>query len=452
MSAAELRVRLAELDAEITQQSQRMKDLRDNRVSLQSQLDAVLVYPVLTLPLEITSEIFIHCLPNKITRVMLNEAPFVLLKICRQWREIALSTPKLWATLDVNVLRMRRSSSWWVSQAVYWLSLARRHTLKVALRHPPENQTASMFQSDLAFLRRIGRQVESLEVHGLEQDNEEFVHDPRLELDFSPGTFPLLKRLVYGPAVPGSGLDNLWLAFFSDAPHLHELVLLGGIDTETPFPWHQLTVFRGCNFELSQCLNILRLAPNLEECAVSIPYHGSEQEPLTHPRLRSLTLAPDSEGDFYSSVDILKLATFPALETLRLSQIAEFEADVFLAFLSRSSPSLRSLAVCPDRYSFDTWEQSFRLIPDLEELHLVCCESEFQTDFMKTFSTNEDRLLPRLQRLYLYSTWGDVRLALTERKKQVDDKLVYALIQPAPGQAFGLYNFGQPIVQADVQV
>ncbi|KAJ6458625.1 hypothetical protein C8R47DRAFT_995027, partial [Mycena vitilis] len=96
MSAAELRARLAEIDAEITQQSQRMKDLCENRMSLQSQLDAVLVYPVLTLPLEITSEIFIYCLPDKIARVMLNEAPFVLLKICRQWREIALSTPKLW--------------------------------------------------------------------------------------------------------------------------------------------------------------------------------------------------------------------------------------------------------------------------------------------------------------------------------------------------------------------
>ncbi|KAJ6630351.1 hypothetical protein B0H10DRAFT_1649973, partial [Mycena sp. CBHHK59/15] len=56
------------------------------------------VYPILTLPLEITSEIFSHCLPPNILMVepSTSAAPLLLTEICRTWRTIALSTPGLW--------------------------------------------------------------------------------------------------------------------------------------------------------------------------------------------------------------------------------------------------------------------------------------------------------------------------------------------------------------------
>ncbi|KAJ7681219.1 hypothetical protein B0H17DRAFT_912692, partial [Mycena rosella] len=68
--------------------------------------------PVLTLPHEITSEIFIHCLPpSPVFSAQFPdgpnalEAPLLLLQICKKWSSIAISTPDLWVYLRVNVGR-----------------------------------------------------------------------------------------------------------------------------------------------------------------------------------------------------------------------------------------------------------------------------------------------------------------------------------------------------------
>ncbi|KAJ7667265.1 hypothetical protein B0H17DRAFT_836591, partial [Mycena rosella] len=55
------------------------------------------VYPVLTLPPEIVSQIFVNCLPiHGRVRPSPTTAPLTLTQICHHWREIALSTSALW--------------------------------------------------------------------------------------------------------------------------------------------------------------------------------------------------------------------------------------------------------------------------------------------------------------------------------------------------------------------
>ncbi|KAJ7228149.1 hypothetical protein GGX14DRAFT_331655, partial [Mycena pura] len=56
-----------------------------------------IVYPVLTLPPEITSEIFIRCLPAETVDVVCTRnAPLLPMQICRTWRQIAISMRVLW--------------------------------------------------------------------------------------------------------------------------------------------------------------------------------------------------------------------------------------------------------------------------------------------------------------------------------------------------------------------
>jgi hypothetical protein len=60
-------------------------------------------YPVLTLPNEIVSEIFVHFLPvypecPPLTGIL---SPISLTHICRLWREIAISTPVLWRAISL---------------------------------------------------------------------------------------------------------------------------------------------------------------------------------------------------------------------------------------------------------------------------------------------------------------------------------------------------------------
>ncbi|KAJ7762607.1 hypothetical protein B0H16DRAFT_1263925, partial [Mycena metata] len=69
--------------------------LTEEKITIQRSLDSI-VYPVLTLPVEITTEIFVRCLPRYSAYPSGNVAPMLLGRICRQWRNIACSTPRLW--------------------------------------------------------------------------------------------------------------------------------------------------------------------------------------------------------------------------------------------------------------------------------------------------------------------------------------------------------------------
>ncbi|KAJ7741114.1 hypothetical protein B0H16DRAFT_1378380, partial [Mycena metata] len=60
-------------------------------------------YPVLTLPAKLVSEIFIHFLPAYPKRPPIKGvlSPFTLGQICRTWRDIALSMPRLWRAVEM---------------------------------------------------------------------------------------------------------------------------------------------------------------------------------------------------------------------------------------------------------------------------------------------------------------------------------------------------------------
>ncbi|KAJ6559907.1 hypothetical protein B0H19DRAFT_864058, partial [Mycena capillaripes] len=55
------------------------------------------VYPILTLPPEISARIFVECLPSHgRVRPSTVTAPLLLAQICRDWRHIAISSCQLW--------------------------------------------------------------------------------------------------------------------------------------------------------------------------------------------------------------------------------------------------------------------------------------------------------------------------------------------------------------------
>ncbi|KAJ7113036.1 hypothetical protein C8R44DRAFT_596190, partial [Mycena epipterygia] len=74
-----------------------INSLTIERQHLQAELDRI-VYPVLTLPSEITSDIFIQSIPRD-SNPSRHTAPLLLTQICRQWRAIALATPSLWQSI-----------------------------------------------------------------------------------------------------------------------------------------------------------------------------------------------------------------------------------------------------------------------------------------------------------------------------------------------------------------
>ncbi|KAJ7262492.1 hypothetical protein C8J57DRAFT_1719396 [Mycena rebaudengoi] len=101
---AELRARVAAVDLRISALEESLKTLRIERQRLQAPLDAYR-YPILTLPTEVTSEIFIHFLPVFPERPPPTGllSPTLLAQICRTWRSIAFNTPRLWRAIKLDL-------------------------------------------------------------------------------------------------------------------------------------------------------------------------------------------------------------------------------------------------------------------------------------------------------------------------------------------------------------
>ncbi|KAJ6532842.1 hypothetical protein DFH09DRAFT_932870, partial [Mycena vulgaris] len=96
------RARIEDLDAQISDLENSLRKLKTERQSFQTQLGAF-VYPVLTLPNEITSEIFFQRGEAFGTQISAPTSPLFLGYICRKWREIALTTPSLWTEVALSV-------------------------------------------------------------------------------------------------------------------------------------------------------------------------------------------------------------------------------------------------------------------------------------------------------------------------------------------------------------
>ncbi|KAH8100449.1 hypothetical protein DFH11DRAFT_1525070 [Phellopilus nigrolimitatus] len=52
---------------------------------------------------ELLSLVFIFCLPSRPSpRPTFESAPLLLIQVCKRWRDVALSTPRLWASLELK--------------------------------------------------------------------------------------------------------------------------------------------------------------------------------------------------------------------------------------------------------------------------------------------------------------------------------------------------------------
>ncbi|KAF7346014.1 F-box domain-containing protein [Mycena sanguinolenta] len=106
--AATHRAALAEIQAEImrfkTYSANYISALERKQAEVQGKLTAI-VYPVLFLPPEITSRIFVECLPEQhggAASALPGCAPVLLMRVCRRWKDIALSTPRLWSSMCIG--------------------------------------------------------------------------------------------------------------------------------------------------------------------------------------------------------------------------------------------------------------------------------------------------------------------------------------------------------------
>jgi hypothetical protein len=359
-----------------------------------------------TLPPELLAEIFIHCLPNDDFIIPdPTTAPLVLCGVCHRWREIALATPRLWSSLDIEMEALGADAREPGVNAcrLYstWLSRARSTPLSL-----------SLLDSDDWVARRSGRALlEQIAKLSPRWRNIEVDLDLNLaEVLFSSNgsrkrKFLLLEKLT----IISVARSNTSISF-RHAPRLRELFLPRYPPRRhIHFPWAQIITFRTCSILPHSCLKILHRALNLVNAAFdlrddtsTVPRPSSSN--ISHMHLQSLSLSGKAVIGIPLILNCLKT---PALKdlTLRFDGTGlSYSRDVspFLSFVSRSSFQLHSLALSLMPSTTDSLIQCLKAVPSLVHLKL---EPQRVIDMNAIFAqlTRHPDFLPKLESLHLFS-------------------------------------------------
>ncbi|KAJ7456792.1 hypothetical protein B0H11DRAFT_225715 [Mycena galericulata] len=322
---SEIHKRIDKLSSEISRQRDILRDLENQKSAAQGELNTILD-PMSRLPLEISSDIMLRCLPTT-AKADPQAAPMVFLNICRVWSNIALATSALWAAMPhVNTAM----SDDFGRLMGLWVARAGTRPLTLSLRGSMYSETALQTFLDLCLCDR----VQTLSVY-FPSGN----HLGKLQ-----GSFPNLHALTIGQ-------DN------------------DDVDDDIDY-----------SRDASVCVEMLSAAPNLVECTLSdlyfeSPFASSYRGAVTHSNIKYLYLGGyGCDTDIrHSSAYMLQYLTLPSLERLGISSF-DIEFEDFLAFLARSAPPLRFLSMpVPSEYLEGRdapMEKLFRLTPRITDLYL----------------------------------------------------------------------------------
>ncbi|KAJ6466405.1 hypothetical protein C8R45DRAFT_877152 [Mycena sanguinolenta] len=337
-ATASHRAALAEIQAEITRfktySANYISALEKKQEEVKAKLEAI-VYPVLSLPPEITSRIFVECLPDRGASALVGSAPLLLMRVCRRWKDIALSTPQLWSSLCIescsgDKIMVRRGTFRGLET---WFSRAGECPLSLDMRFNRQ-KVSDLEQLDLSsFYPRLCRLHASL---------------PDADIKDIMKNAPLLAELHWWPQSSGNVID------------------LHGFTSNT------ITTLRIDSFDPLSAVEFITIIQNFPAlcdltCNVKVkPDERRHTPPLTFPGLSSLCLFGRWE---YAALPIyvLELLTLPHLGTLRCESF--LEPDVVIPFLTRSNCVIRMLG-CDFRSGSENIAPILGILPSLETLKI----------------------------------------------------------------------------------
>ncbi|KAJ7612321.1 hypothetical protein DFH06DRAFT_151960 [Mycena polygramma] len=328
------RARIADLDARIMDLEASLVALKEEKKLVQDRLTAY-TYPVLTLPNEITSEVFTHLLPVYPKRPEPIDilSLFLVCRICRQWREIALATPTLWRAVSLTLWDRE-----YIEPAILLLELLllRSGSCPLSMK-----LTGSSPRVDSG-MRRIYPMIAE---HCARWEHMRI--DNRLAL-FPAGelSLPCLRTLKLQWAEENSTATPIFLA----APLLKKVAIQDYLHNThgSIFPWSQITVLSVQRISLEECADLLPQLLNLVCCRLDFnpaTHRPSWSTSVTLAHLETLIMGDPFDLESRSTEEyILATLTVPALRRLHLSGLID-STDSLTELVSRSRCSLGELCI-----------------------------------------------------------------------------------------------------------
>ncbi|KAF7342130.1 F-box domain-containing protein [Mycena venus] len=352
-----LEARLADIAARVLDLERSIAELPAEQATVQERLNSYR-YPVLTLPNEIISEIFIHFLPiyplcPPLIGIL---SPICLTHICHKWRAIALATPALWKAIQLSsactTSTLRNNGDNLVEIFETWLNRSGCCPVSIEINdHRPAFWMPDIISAIVPHRARL----EHLKLD---------IYDSVLPLFGGP--MPLLQRLdlEFGTQVPFTLLH---------APQLRTVVLNVDAVESATLPWVQLTSLTLHSVEPRLCYPILQQTTNLIHCVLGLwPDNEPADYPgtITLPCLESLVLycIPDDFGVTDPKLTTFILPTLLKLEILEIL-LGSNPIESLASFTSTSGCKLQKMHITGrwsgSSPSEDSYLAAFPLIPSV---------------------------------------------------------------------------------------
>ncbi|KAJ7047810.1 hypothetical protein C8F04DRAFT_22887 [Mycena alexandri] len=337
---------LKEIDDEIAQIDASLSALKQRRNRLHQAVAAhrAVLSPARKLHEDVVREIFVSCISSSRNGTMHpSHSPLLLGQICSEWRNIALTTPQLWASLHVPIppaSRMEQISN----LVVTWLGRSGALPLSISItisqactadRLASSKSVSNLLDILTSFSHRWKR-VQFI------SPSSSFFYQPELLFTslakLFPESVPMLEEVTFDfYSYPMFDLQSLP---FLHAPGIRSVSFssMAANIQSLPLPWAVVTELqvggtKSSLLSVAAALQILNKCPNIQICVmhIALPDLGDFAEEILLPHLRHISLISQGYAPAQAFFANLNL---PALKSLKYVSTERHTTLPFTSLLS----------------------------------------------------------------------------------------------------------------------
>ncbi|KAF8956474.1 hypothetical protein BDZ97DRAFT_1851695 [Flammula alnicola] len=358
------------------------------------------------LPPEISSEIFLHCIPEELVDKDLEHetstaisAPLILSSVCQKWREIALTTPQLWTSVPLRLTpRSHRSL---IQLAREWIGRSGQLPLLLNLYLDPDDYGSPIIIRRLIkLINRHSTRWAHLKYRGSSTWLSMFTGDSR-----GAPQLKTLKLHPYGPTYSD------WFRLAGPKPTPRKIEISRLPLESVVIEWSAITDMQASNLSIDECLELLQSTPQMIHCKLFSVSAGNgdhliSENRIIHPLLQTLHL----QTDRVTADHLLNKVALPSLVEFGCNYGYTPPIEGITSCITRSSCSLKTFYLSGKTIRKGDLIRLCQLMPALRSLNLRLNQIDQLEDFFQHFAKtshmsqsdhtqNEKCFLPLLTRI-----------------------------------------------------
>ncbi|ESK83221.1 hypothetical protein Moror_3278 [Moniliophthora roreri MCA 2997] len=357
-------------EAEINQHKAAIMALESRRNNMKKMAEKYrfLLSPVHRLPPEILASIFGYCCERNVLTPEEPPPAMVLSMVCGRWREILLSTPSLWASIDII-------TDWWDPDDY---SMLDRIAQIFILRSRSQPLTLSLNMEQLLPTFQLVAFVNALISTSSRWKSLQLSLETSTARDFGldaiRGKLPLLEYLDLQVWVYDDTAFEVFDAF-QECPVLHTATFFCQYEfyAHFIFPWHQIRTITFRNTDSQEALSQLSLCRNIRDAKLFCVGDQPHYEGRIVNSIENLHVVAIKQADVSA---VYQALTLPHLSSMQLEgrgptdpiDWTDWDEQPVQDFFVRSSCSLTSLSLKWLRISDEQTISLLQLLPTLQSL------------------------------------------------------------------------------------